>query len=98
MLFGPSIKFYSKTNSLRIRGNNSKFLGLGTLRNFQIPVPSDAEVERINASLRDFTFRLDEEKRKLNKYQKIKRGLVADLLTGQTRVRVPSQADEEVAV
>jgi len=68
----------------------------GQISRIMIPVPTQVECERIVNSLSPINRRIGSESILLEKYQKLKYGLMSDLLTGRRRVPEPSPADMEV--
>lgn len=85
-----------KQISLVSYGTAQQQLNIPQISNLMIPFCSSEEQTRLLHSYNSLQNRLDVENRILDKYRKIKLGLVNDLLTG--RVRVPTPAPDEVEV
>lgn len=68
-------------------GSTQKFIALGTLRSFLVPVPSRRdEMLAVSRVLDAHDGRIRAEEATLDKLQQVKRGLMDDLLTGRVRV------------
>ena len=68
-----------------------------TLRSTRLPVPPPDEMENIEACLRSICDDLNEKKLLLEKLSALKTALMQDLLTGEKRVTLLLQHQEESA-
>ncbi|ELY69944.1 restriction endonuclease subunit S [Natrinema versiforme] len=68
------------------KGSTFPEVGKDTVENFLIPVPQLEEQKQIGEYLRSVDKVLDSYKSSKKKYQRLKRGLMQDLLTGKVRV------------
>jgi type I restriction enzyme S subunit len=75
----------NSTGSTRLR------IGLKTLRQLKIIIPSFYEQKRIEKVLLSFDLKLNTEEKKLSKLRTLKQGLMQVLLTGKVRVKVDKQ-------
>ncbi len=69
-------------------GNAQKTVTLGALSKFPVPIPCDVEQQLIAMRLNAVKGKLDHLKIDTSKFQKIKSGLMHDLLTGKVPVTV----------
>lgn len=84
----PILKFYE----IEMTGSTIKNLSLDSVRNTPITIPKDdREQELIAKRVRTINDKLDTEQSYLRKLQSIKQGLMADLLSGKKRVKVPEE-------
>jgi len=67
------------------RGSTSKHINVGDMETMKIPVPSIDEQQRIDSVLGTYRNRLDSERNYLDRLQRLKRGLMQDLLSGTVR-------------
>jgi type I restriction enzyme, S subunit len=63
-------------------------LNLPAIRKIDVPIPPRKEQERICKILTDIDFQISQEESNLNQLRRVKKGLMADLLTGRKRVSV----------
>ena len=78
--------FFQKYLEDSIDGGIQKFVSLGTLRGMEVAVPNKKEQTAIANVLSDMDTELDALQQRLNKTQKIKQGMMQELLTGKTRL------------
>lgn len=91
-LLDPDFLVYSIYSS-RVRkrfdklvvGTTNPHLNVGTIRNFKLPVPSLGEQQRIVDLLNSLDDQIDNEKAQKEDLQRLKQGLMQDLLTGHVR-------------
>lgn len=77
---------FQKYIESKLDGGIQKFISLGVLRELEIPVPNFIEQTRIATILSDMDAELSALEQKLEKYKKIKLGMMQELLTGKTRL------------
>ncbi|RZH68763.1 restriction endonuclease subunit S [Natrinema altunense] len=70
-------------------GLAQQHFNLGDLRKLQIAVPSLEEQQRIVQKVASLTRSIEVEEQYLDKIKRVKRGLLQDLLTGDSRTNVP---------
>ena len=63
-------------------------LALERIRGFKIPIPAEAEQQKIADVFKSVVNKLETLTTKQTHYQSLKRGLMQKLLTGEWRVRV----------
>lgn len=66
-------------------GTTNPHLNVGTIRSFKLPVPSLGEQQRIVDLLNSLDDQIDSEKAQKEDLQRLKHGLMQDLLTGRVR-------------
>jgi type I restriction enzyme S subunit len=69
-------------------GGNRDGLNFQQIKSFSFPVIDFSEIERISATIETITNKLQAEQTYLSKLQKIKAGLMSDLLSGKKKVTV----------
>ncbi len=65
-----------------------KFINKNTIQKFPIPLPPLSEQKKIVGILMEVDKKLEMERKRKEKLEKLKKGLMEDLLTGKRRVRV----------
>lgn len=78
-------KVYLKNN---IKGTTQKYIPLYALRNLPVVLPPLLEQQKIAEILSTFDKKLELERKRKDKLERIKKGLMKDLLTGKRRVEV----------
>ncbi|WP_210490345.1 restriction endonuclease subunit S [Rufibacter aurantiacus] len=73
------------------RGSSQKNLLISDLKNLQILLPYQIEQDKITKKIQSLFNVLNREKQKFNKLQQLKKGLMADLLSGKVRVQVEEE-------
>ena len=78
------------------RGSTSTHVNVGDIEKMEIPVPPIEEQHRIVAVLGGFREQLDSERDLLSRFERLKRGLMQDLLSGtvrttDTNIEVPNE-------
>ena len=69
-------------------GSTFKELPKNTLGNFNVPYPSAPEQQKIAEVLSDVDKKIELERKRKSKLERIKKGLMNDLLTGRKRVKI----------
>ncbi|HED06595.1 MAG TPA: restriction endonuclease subunit S [Ignavibacteria bacterium] len=69
-------------------GSTFKELSKNLLENLTVPLPSYEEQDKIAKILLDIDRRISLSKARKHRYEKIKQGLMDDLLTGRKRVKI----------
>lgn len=87
-LCSPSIQ---DTISKEATANAQPKLALERIRGFKIPIPTEAEQQKIADAFKSVDDKLTTLTTKQTHYQSLKRGLMQKLLTGQWRVRLASE-------
>jgi len=67
------------------RGSTSKHINVEDMESLKLPIPSFAEQKRIDSILETYRQQLDSERRYLSRLQRLKQGLMQDLLSGTIR-------------
>jgi len=84
--------FWLQANYRRIRvlsqGSNQANLNLGLVRSIKLPLPPLTEQEKIISILSAIDERIEKERQRKEELEKLKKGLMQDLLTGRVRVKV----------
>lgn len=78
------------------RGTTSKHINVGDMESLKIPIPPIAEQQRIDSVLGTYREQLDSEREYLNRLNRLKQGLMQDLLSGtvrttDTNIEVPGE-------
>lgn len=81
-----SNKYKSLANRTVLLGGGVGNLNVNVVREFEIPVPSLEEQKEISKVLSDMDSEIESLKQKLEKYKKIKQGMMQELLTGRIRL------------
>ena len=80
------------------RGTTSKHINVGDMESLKIPIPPFAEQQRIDSVLGTYRQQLDSEREYLNRLNRLKQGLMQDLLSGTVRTTDTNiEVPEEVA-
>ena len=69
----------------RAKGSTFREVGKETVENFEIPVPSRDEQQRIGEILKSIDDDILNNKNVVSEYERLKKGLMQDLLTGEVR-------------
>ena len=83
LIYSPNFQKYIES---KLDGGIQKFISLGVLRDLEIPFPTLAEQTRIATILSDIDNEIATLENKLEKYRKIKIGMMQNLLTGKIRL------------
>ena len=86
--FFKSMWFINRLNSAVIGIRDGKQISYSVFSDLYFPIPPLNEQRRISNILNNIDKRLDIEKGYLNQQQQIKQGLMQQLLTGKTRVKI----------
>lgn len=86
--FFKSMGFINRLNSAVIGIRDGKQISYSVFSDLYFPIPPLNEQRRISNILNNIDKRLDIEKGYLNQQQQIKQGLMQQLLTGKTRVKI----------
>jgi type I restriction enzyme S subunit len=80
------------------RGSTSTHINVGDMETLKIPIPSFEEQQRIDSVLGTYRKQLEAEQTYLNRLERLKQGLMQDLLSGEVRTTdVDIDIPEEVA-
>jgi type I restriction enzyme S subunit len=82
-------KFRSELNSIAPR-STQKNINLGILESFKLPIPPVSEQQKIAEILGSVDKRLELLKNRRERLERVKKGLMEDLLTGKKRVKLES--------
>jgi type I restriction enzyme S subunit len=69
----------------RAKGSTFREVGKETVENFEIPVPPREEQQRIGEILKSIDDQILKDKETVSEYERLKKGLMQDLLTGEVR-------------